>query len=168
MNLFLVGTIIFVIIYLFLNWFAKSSSKKIAQFLKRLALLLSVALATLLAVAGKYIFSLPFLLILLTGLKIKGLTAFQMLQLWRLIQFLKNSGRFSQGQFGQTKGSSSVTIDDSYKILGLKKGCSKNEILKAAAKLQKKIHPDVNRDVNTEELSKLVNEAKEKLLKELT
>ena len=58
--------------------------------------------------------------------------------------------------------------DDSYKILGLKKGCSKNEILKAAAKLQKKIHPDVNRDVNTEELSKLVNEAKEKLLKELT
>ena len=35
MNLFLVGTIIFVIIYLFLNWFAKSSSKKIAQFLKR-------------------------------------------------------------------------------------------------------------------------------------
>tara|TARA_A100001011_G_scaffold108063_1_gene114670 strand:+ start:824 stop:1330 length:507 start_codon:yes stop_codon:yes gene_type:complete len=168
MNLFLVGTIIFVIIYLFLNWFAKSSSKKIAQFLKRLALLLSVALATLLAVGGKYIFSLPFLLILLTGLKIKGLTAFQMLQLWRLIQFLKNSGRFSQGQFGQTKGSSSVTIDDSYKILGLKKGCSKNEILKAAAKLQKKIHPDVNRDVNTEELSKLVNEAKEKLLKELT
>ena len=167
MNLFLVGTIIFVIIYLFLNWFAKSSSKKIAQFLKRLALLLSVALATLLAVAGKYIFSLPFLLILLTGLKIKGLTAFQMLQLWRLIQFLKNSGRFSQGQFGQTKGSSSVTIDDSYKILGLKKGCSKNDVLKAAAKLQKKIHPDVNRDVNTVELSKLVNEAKEKLLKEL-
>ena len=167
MNLFLVGTIIFVIIYLFLNWFAKSSSKKIAQFLKRLALLLSVALATLLAVGGKYIFSLPFLLILLTGLKIKGLTDFQMLQLWRLIQFLKNSVRFSQGQFGQTKGSSSVTIDDSYKILGLKKGCSKNDVLKAAAKLQKKIHPDVNRDVNTEELSKLVNEAKEKLLKEL-
>ena len=61
MNLFLVVTIIFVIIYLFLNWFAKSSSKKIAQFLKRLALLLSVALATLLGVVGKYIFSLPFL-----------------------------------------------------------------------------------------------------------
>ena len=33
MNLFLVGTVIFVIIYLFLNWFAKTSSKKIAQFL---------------------------------------------------------------------------------------------------------------------------------------
>ena len=168
MNLFLVGTIIFVIIYLFLNWFAKTSSKKIAQFLKRLAVILSVALAAILAVAGKFLFSLPFLFILLTGLKIKGLTAFQMFQLWRLIQFLRNSGRFSQGQFGKTQGSTNITADDAYKLLGLKKGCSKSDVTKAAAKLQKKIHPDVNRDVNTEELSKLVNEAKEKLLKELT
>ena len=168
MNLFLVGTVIFVIIYLFLNWFAKTSSKKIAQFLKRLAVLLSVALATILAVGGKFLFSLPFLIILLTGLKIKGLTAFQMFQLWRLIQFLRNSGKFSQSQFGKTQGSTSVSVDDAYKLLGLKKGCSKNDVIKAAVKLQKKIHPDVNRgDVNTEELSKLVNEAKEKLLKEL-
>ena len=168
MNLFLVGTIIFVIIYLFLNWFAKTSSKKIAQFLKRLAILLSVVLAAILTIGGKFLFSLPFLLILLTGLKIKGLTAFQMFQLWRLIQFLRNSGRFSQSQFGRTKGSSSITSDDAYKLLGLKKGCKKEEVVKAAAKLQKKIHPDVNRDVNTEELSKLVNEAKEKILKEIT
>ena len=90
-----------------------------------------------------------------------------MFQLWRLLQFLRNSGRFSQSQFGKTQGSSSVSADDAYKLLGLKKGCSKNDVIKAAAKLQKKIHPDVNRDVNTEELSKLVNEAKEKLLKEL-
>ena len=93
MNLFLVGTVIFVIIYLFLNWFAKTSSKKIAQFLKRLAVLLSIALATILAVGGKFLFSLPFLIILLTVLKIKGLTAFQMIQLWRLVQFLRNSGK---------------------------------------------------------------------------
>ena len=91
MHLFLVGTVIFVIIYLFLNWFAKTSSKKIAQFLKRLAVLLSIALAAILAFGGKFLFSLPFLVILLTGLKIKGLTAFQMIQLWRLIQFLRNS-----------------------------------------------------------------------------
>ena len=91
-----------------------------------------------------------------------------MFQLWRLIQFLRNSGRFSHSQFGGTKGSSSITSDDAYKLLGLKKGCKKEEVVRAAAKLQKKIHPDVNRDVNTEELSKLVNEAKEKILKEIT
>ena len=167
MNLFLVGTIIFVIIYLFLNWFAKTSSKKIAQFLKRLAVLLSLVLAAILAIGGKFLFSLPFLLILLTGLKIKGLTVWQMVYLWRLVNFLRNSGRFSQSQFSSTQGSTSVTRDDAYKLLGLRKGCSKSDVIKAAAKLQKKIHPDVNRDVNTEELSKLVNEAKEKLLKEL-
>ena len=165
MNLFLLGIIIFVIVYLFLNWFAKTSTKKIAQFLKRLAIVISIFLAAILAIGGKYIFSLPFLLILLSGLKIKGFTALQMWQLWRLIQFMKNSGRFSQGQFGQTQGSSSVTTDEAYKLLGLKKGATKEEVLKAANQLQKKIHPDMNREVKTERLSQLVNEAKEKIIK---
>ena len=49
--------------------------------------------------------------------------------------------------------------------LGLKKGCSKEEVLKVAKKLQQKIHPDMNKDVKTEELSKLVNQAVEKIIK---
>ena len=162
MNWFLIGIIIFVIIYSFLNWFAKTSSKKIAQFLKRLAIIISIFLAAILAVGGKYLFSLPFLLILLTGLKIKGFTVFHLFQLWRLIQVLRSSGRFIQKG---SQASSSITLNESYKILGLKKGCTKNEVLKTAAKLQKKIHPDMNRDVNSERLSQLVNEAKEKIIK---
>ena len=122
-------------------------------------------LAALLAFTGKYIFSLPFLLVILSGLKIKGLTVLQMIQLWRLIQFLKNSGKFSQGKFGQTQGSSSVTNDEAYKLLGLKRGCTKEDVLKAANQLQKKIHPDMNREVKTERLSQLVNEAKDKIIK---
>ena len=35
MNLFLIGIIIFVIVYLFLNWFARTSSKKIATNIKK-------------------------------------------------------------------------------------------------------------------------------------
>ena len=120
MNLFLLGTIIFVILYLFLNWFAKTSSKKIAQTIKKLVVYLSLFLAAILAFAGKYIFSLPFLLVILSGLKIKGLTALQMIQLWRLIQFLKNSGRFSGGKFNQSQGSSNISLDESYKLLGLR------------------------------------------------
>ena len=165
MNLLLLGITIFVIVYLFLNWFAKISSKRIATNIKKIAVYLSLILAAILSIGGKYIFSLPFLLVVLSGLKIKGLSAIQMFQLWRLIQFLKNSGRFSQGQFGQGQGSSSVTNDEAYKLLGLKKGCSQEEVLKAANQLQKKIHPDMNRDVKTERLSQLVNEAKEKILK---
>ena len=165
MNLILIGTIIFVIIYLLLNAFARASSKKIALTLKKIAVYLSLILTVVFTIGGKFLFSLPFWLILLSGLKIKGFTALQMFQLWRLIQFLKNSGRFSQGHFNKPQGSSSISIDEAYKLLGLKKGCSKEEVLKVAKKLQQKIHPDKNTDVKTEELSKLVNQAADKIIK---
>ena len=44
---------------------------------------MSVVLAIILSVVGKFIFSLPFLIILLTGLKIKGLT------IWQLTLFME-------------------------------------------------------------------------------
>ena len=71
MNLFLIGTIIFVIIYLFLNWFARTSSKKIASTVKKLAVYLSLFLTAVLTMGGKFLFSLPFWFIILSGLKIK-------------------------------------------------------------------------------------------------
>jgi|TARA_B110000444_G_scaffold148853_1_gene139200 hypothetical protein len=165
MNLLLVGIIIFVLVYLALNWFVKTSSKAIAKGAKKFILILSLVLAVLLAYAGKFLFSLPLVLIFLNALKIKGLTTFQIFQLWRLIQYLRSTGRFSYGS-GARAGANSITIDESYKILGLKKGCTKGEVIKAATKLQKKIHPDMNREMNTERLSQLVNEAKDRILKE--
>ena len=165
MNLFLIGIAIFVLVYLLLNAFARASSKKIALTLKKIAVYLSLILATLFTIGGKFLFSLPFLFIILSALKIKGLTALQYLYLYRLIQFLKNSGRFSQGQFNQPQGSSSVSIDEAYKLLGLNKGCAKEEVLKVAKKLQQKIHPDKNTEIRTEELSKLVNQAVDKIIK---
>jgi hypothetical protein len=165
MNLFLVGTIIFVLVYLILNWFVKTNSKAIAQGTRKIILFLSIALAILLAYGGKFLLSLPLTLIFLSALKIKGLSTFQIFQLWRLIQYLRNSGRFSFGSNSRTR-TSSITIDESYKVLGLKKGCKKEEVMKVATKLQKKIHPDMNRDMNTERLSQLVNEAKDRILKE--
>ncbi len=165
MNWVLIAIIIFVIIYVFLNWFARTSSRKIALTIKKIAVYLSLILAALFTIGGKYLFSLPFLFVILSGLKIKGLTALQMIQLWRLIQYFKNSGRFTQGDFSKPMGSSSVSIEEAYKLLGLKKGCSKEEVLRAAKKLQQKIHPDMNRDVKTERLSQLVNEAVDKIIK---
>ena len=165
MNLFLVGTIIFVLVYLLLNWFVKTSSKAIARGTRKIILFLSIALAILLAYGGKFLLSLPLTLIFLSVLKIKGLTTFQIFQLWRLIQYLRNSGRFSFGSKSGTK-INNMTIEESYKVLGLKKGCTKEEVTKAATNLQKKIHPDMNRDINTERLSQLVNEAKDQILKE--
>ena len=166
MNLFLIGIIIFVIVYLFLNFLARTSSKKIATTIKKITIYLSLFLAAILTFGGKFLFSLPFLFVILSGLKIKGFTALQMIQLWRLIKFLKNSGKFSQGKFNQAQGSSNISTDEAYKLLGLSKGCSEDEVLTAVNNLQKKIHPDMNRDMNTERLSQLVNEAKDRIVKE--
>ena len=103
----------------------------------------------------------------MSALKIKGLTSIQIFQLWRLIQYLRSTGRFSYGGTGSANTSANITLDEAYKILGIKKGSTKDEIIKATNNLQKKIHPDLNRDVNTERLSQLVNEAKEIVLKNL-
>ena len=165
MNYIVLAIIIFISFYIILNYLARISSKKITSTIKKVAVYLSLIFAILFSIGGKFLFSLPFLFIILSGLKIKGLTALQIFQLWRLIQFLKNSGKFSQSQFNQPKGSSSVSVDEAYKLLGLKKGCSKEEVLNVAKKLQQKIHPDMNRDVKTERLSQLVNEATDKIIK---
>ncbi len=165
MNYLVLAIIIFIAFYIILNYLARVSSKKIASTIKKFAVYLSLLLAAFFTLAGKFIFSLPFLFVILSGLKIKGLTALQFFQLYRLIQHLKNSGRFSQGNFNQTQGSSSISIDEAYKLLGLKRGCSKEEVLQVSKKLQQKIHPDMNRDVKTEEISKLVNQAVEKIIK---
>tara|TARA_B100001123_G_C15065489_1_gene929406 strand:- start:480 stop:989 length:510 start_codon:yes stop_codon:yes gene_type:complete len=169
MNLIFFGIIIFIIIFVLLSWFTKVSSKKIAKGVRTLVFIISIILAVLFVLLGRFLFSLPLLLLAMSVLKIKGLTAIQIFQLWRLLQYLKNSGRFSYyGQSQQTNPSSSITSDEAYKILGLKKGCSKEEIIKATNTLQKKIHPDLNPNSNTERLSQIVNEAKEIVLKDFT
>ena len=166
MNLVFFGIIIFIIVFVLLSWFARTSSKKIAKGARTLIFILSIILATLFVIAGRFLLSLPLLFLAMSVLKIKGLTAIQIFQLWRLLQYLRNSGKFSYyGQTSQSKPSSNLSTEEAYKILGLKKGCSKEEVIKATNGLQKKIHPDVDPNSNTERLSQIVNEAKETILK---
>ena len=166
MNLLLLGIIIFVLIFFLLSWFTKTSSKRITKGVRSIIVILSIILAIVFLIGGRILFSLPLLLLALSILKIKGLTAIQIFQLWRLINYLRSSGRFSYyGHANQARPSSNLSLDEAYKILGIKKGCSKEEVIKATNNLQKKIHPDVNVNANTERLSQLVNEAKETILK---
>ena len=169
MNLVFFGIIIFILVFVLLSWFTKTSSKKIAKGARVLIFILSVIFAVLLVIAGRILFSLPLLFLAMSVLKIKGLTAIQIFQLWRLLQYLRNSGRFSYyGQSNQAQPSSNLSAGEAYKILGLKKGCSKEDVIKATNGLQKKIHPDVNPSSNTERLSQIVNEAKETALKDFS
>ncbi len=52
---------------------------------------------------------------------------------------------------------------DYYKILGVSKDASKDEIQRAYRKLARKFHPDVNKDKDVEEQFKKINEANEVL-----
>ena len=165
MNIIFTGIITFIITFLLLSWFVKAKSKKIAKGVRNLIIILSLLIAVILAVGGRILFSLPLFFLAISALKIKGLTAFQIWQIWRLLNYLRNTGRYSHfGQNNQASTSSNLSIDEAYKILGIKKGSSKDEIIKAANKLQKKIHPDVG-NPNSEYLSKLVNSSKDLILK---
>ena len=94
MNIFLLTLVIFVILYLILNWFVKTSSAKISKSIRTFTIILSIILAIVMAYAGRFIFSLPFVLMILPLIKTKaGLTLMQIFRIWGLLKILKNSGR---------------------------------------------------------------------------
>ena len=166
MNIFVIGIIIFVLVFLFLSWFSRANTRKIAKGVRNLLIVFSLIVAILLLIGGRILFSLPLFFIVMSALKIKGLTAFQIWNLWRVLNYLRSTGRFSYfGQTNQSQASSNLTLDEAYKILGIKKGSSKDDVVRAAKNLLKKLHPDVNPDSNTERLSQIINEAKETILK---
>ena len=167
MNIFFLTLIIFVLVYFILNWFAKTSSKKISKGIRSFTIILSIILAVLMAFAGRYIFSLPFLLMVLPLIKTKaGLTLLQIVRIWGLLKFLKNSGRFSFNNNGTNLNTQTISLDEAYRILNLdpKRKYNREEVMKSYKKIMKKIHPDVSPELTR--LASIVNEAKEIILKE--
>ena len=168
MNIFLVTLIIFVLVYLLLNWFAKTSSKKISKGIRSIIIILAAILALVMVYAGRFIFSLPFVLMILPLIKTKaGLSLFQLLRIWSLLKVLKNSGRFNFNNINQNLNMQSISIEEAYRILNLdpKKKYTKDEVLNSYKKIMKKIHPDISPELTR--LAAIVNEAKEVVLKNL-
>ena len=167
MNILFYSLIIFIVSYLLLKFIANASTKKISNLARILILILAIILAVIFAFGGRFLLSLPLILLSLGIVKLKGLTIYQLIGLFRLIQTLRNSGRFSFNQNQNYSKSSSLSLDEAYKILNLdkSKGATKQNVQKAHARIQKKIHPDVSPE--TARLSAIVNEAKEVVLKSL-
>ena len=166
MNIIIYTVVILVIFYFLLKIISNISSKKISKGLRFIIIIGLFVLAILFAIGGKILLTLPLTLASLALLKLKGLSIFQMISLFRLIQTLRRSGRFSFNQT-QNNSSSSMTVSEACKILNLdnKKKITKDEINKAYTKIQKKIHPDISPE--TARLSSIVNEARDLLLREI-
>ena len=121
------------------------------------------------AYAGRYIFSLPFVLAILPLIKTKaGISLFQLLRLWGLFRVLRNSGRFNFNNFNQSVNKQSISLDEAYKILNLKSDIkyTKEQVMKSYKSIMKKIHPDVSPELTR--LASIVNEAKEIVIKNIS
>ena len=168
MNIIIYTLVIFGIIYFLLKLLANASSKKISKHLRKLIFIGSIILALVLAVGGKFLLSIPLTLASLAIVKLKGFSIIQLIGLFRLIQTLRKSGRFSFNQNQNIKNSSTLSLEEAYKILNLdkNKNNTKGDVNKAYIKIQKKIHPDVSPE--TARLSAIVNEAKEVILRSIS
>ncbi len=168
MNIIIYTLIIFGIIYFLLKLLANTSSKKISKNLRKIIFFGSIVLALILAVGGKFLLSIPLTLLSLAIVKLKGFSIIQLIGLFRLIQTLRRSGRFSFNQNQNIKTPSTLSLEESYKILNLDKNkkITKDDVNKAYIKIQKKIHPDVSPE--TARLSTIVNEAKDIILRSIS
>ena len=167
MNIIIYTVLFLISLYFLLKFFANIASKKISQGLRFFLFVGLVILAILFAIGGKFLLSLPLTIVSLALLKLKGLSLFQLISLFRLIQTLRNSQRFSFKN-KNVVNNTSMSISEAYKILNLdpSKTLTKGEINKAYIKIQKKIHPDISPE--TARLSSIVNEAKDVLLNNIS
>ena len=166
MNIIIYALIILVVSYILLRLIASASAKKISKTVRFIIFIISILLALLFAFGGRLLFSVPLLLLSLGIIKLKGLTLYQLIGLFRLIQTLRSSGRFSFNK--NNSNISTLSVEEAYKILNLDRNnkITKEDVQKAYLKIQKKIHPDISPE--TSRLSSIVNEAKELVLKDLS
>ena len=164
---FLIFAILVVIIIWSLRSFVRASPKKIADKLKSLIIIIPVAVAAIFVFLGKFLFSLPFLLLILPLLKIKaGLSLYQLIFLARLLQRLKASGRFRFGETGPLT-TSAMSYSEACEILNLnpKQKYTKEEVQKQYKKIIARVHPDVSNQ--TAKLASIVNTARDTVIKNL-
>ena len=165
MNIIIYSLVILVVSYILLRLIASTSAKKISKTVRLVIFIISILLALLFSFGGRFLFSIPMILLSLGIIKLKGLTLWQLVGLFRLIQTLKKSGRFSFNK--NNSNMSTLSVEEAYKILNLDRNnkTTKEDVQKAYLKIQKKIHPDISPE--TSRLSSIVNEAKEVVLKDL-
>ena len=167
MNIIIFILLILTFSYLLLKWWSNISPSKMSKSVRLLTIFVLIILAILFAVGGKFLLTLPLTLLGLALVKLKGLSIIQIFSLFRLIQTLRNSGRFSFNQ-SRKANSSSLSVSEAYKVLNLDIDSkpTKELVNKVYIKIQKKIHPDVSPE--TARLSTIVNEAKEIVLKDIS
>ncbi len=121
-------------------------------------ILISVTAIILLILAGRYLLSLPFFAVIGTAIKRSVFNFVNLVYLYRLVSvILKVRKNRSNGTFTN----SISEVNEAYKILGLERNCSRQEIINAHKKKIKQAHPDKS---GSNELASKINRARDILL----
>jgi len=167
MNLLLLGIIIFIIVIVALSAFAKANTQKISKQIRVLIVIISILFGIILIIAGRILLAAPLFLMILPLIKLKsGFSLFKALMIFRLLNRLRHQGRFSYTSGANfLPGSSAITLSEAYSILDCKAGDKRQKIESNYKKLMLKLHPDLNKDIDSTKISQILTEAKDLIIK---
>ena len=167
MNLIFFGIIIFIILVLILTWFSEANTKKISKSIRFIIITFSILIGIILVIAGRVFLAAPIFLLILPLIKLKsGLSLFKAMMIFRLLNRLRQQGRFTYSSGTNfSPGSSSITLNEAYELLNCKQGDTQAKIESNYKKLMLKVHPDLNKDIDSTKISQMLTEAKNLIIK---
>jgi len=167
MNLIFFGIIIFIILALILTWFSEANTKKISKSIRFIIITFSILIGIILVIAGRVFLAAPIFLLILPLIKLKsGLSLFKAMMIFRLLNRLRQQGRFTYSSGTKfSPGSSSITLNEAYELLNCKQGDTQAKIESNYKKLMLKVHPDLNKDIDSTKISQMLTEAKNLIIK---
>ena len=167
MNLIFFGIIIFIILALILTWFSEANTKKVSKSIRFIIITSSILIGIILVIAGRVFLAAPIFLLILPLIKLKsGLSLFKAMMIFRLLNRLRQQGRFTYSSGTNfSPGSSSITLNEAYELLNCKQGDTQAKIESNYKKLMLKVHPDLNKDIDSTKISQMLTEAKNLIIK---
>jgi hypothetical protein len=146
--LILLAAILIVGVLLLIRWFTQADPQAVRGLFKIIVVLAAMAAIVILILTGR-------IYALMTGvIALAPLSPF-------FIRFFKSGAAAEMGDKSKATYSNYMSTDEAYRILGLEKGASSEEIKKAHKALIRKIHPDQG---GSDYLTQKVNQARDLLL----
>ena len=147
--IFFLGIIFLVSILFFVDWLSAKNKKELNKKINLIIIFLSILIGIILLIGGLYLYSPLFFSIAAWFLRKKII--FDV-----LLNIFRKKQKSNQNDYNQK-----MSLNESYKLLGIDENASKEVIIKSHKELIRKLHPDKG---GSSYLSAKVNEARDIIL----
>tara|TARA_Y100001978_G_scaffold200975_1_gene218342 strand:+ start:366 stop:842 length:477 start_codon:yes stop_codon:yes gene_type:complete len=147
--IFFLGIIFLVSIIFFVDWLSAKNKKELNKKINLIIIFLSILIGIILLIGGLYLYSPLFFSIAAWFLRKKII--FDV-----LLNIFRKKQKSNQNDYNQK-----MSLNESYKLLGIDENASKEVIIKSHKELIRKLHPDKG---GSSYLSAKVNEARDIIL----